>query len=113
MPLGALAVDIEPSPLAIASRLRGRPGFAFLHCASATPGHGPSFVAVEPVESSSAWLPPGCAEVSPANLDTRARVPRWIGVLPYECARTLERRGWTRWPDRRPLPSIVEPIWRR
>jgi len=113
MPLGAVAVDVEPSPVAIASRLRGRPGFAFLHAASGAPGQRPSFVAVDPLESSSQLLPPGCAEVSAATFDTRTRVPRWIGVLPYECGRALERPAWTRNPDRRPLPPIAAPIWRR
>jgi anthranilate/para-aminobenzoate synthase component I len=112
MPISAIVVDVEPSALSVASRLAGRAGFAFLHRASVV-GGGPSFVAVEPVESSVAWLPPGCIEMPAVSLDTRVTVPRWIGVIPYECARGLERRGWTRTPDDRAAPHVGHPMWRR
>lgn len=36
--------------------------------------------------------------------------PRWIGLLPYEARRTLER---DRSLDPRAAPHVVEPVWRR
>jgi len=114
MPLSAIVVDVEPDPIAVAARFADRAGFAFLHAASS---HGilrRSFVAADPVETSSAWLPPGAAEVgADGSSDTRARVPRWIGAIPYECARSVERRAWTRFPDNRAAPHLVGPTWRR
>jgi hypothetical protein len=111
MPLAAVVVDVEPKPLAIAARFAGRPGFAFLHAAS---GDGqPSFIAVDPIESSSAWLPPGCSEVGSRTLDKRTQVPRWIGAVPYDCARALERAAWTRTPDDRPPSHMAAPFWWR
>ncbi len=111
MPLAAVIVDVEPNPLALAERLVGRPGFALLHAAS---GEGePTFLAADPIESTSAWLPPGSLEVGSSNLDTRARVPRWIGAIPYDSARALERPAWTRIPDDRPPSHLTAPVWRR
>jgi anthranilate/para-aminobenzoate synthase component I len=115
MSLSAVVVDVDPDPVALAGRLEGRPGFALLHAAANRVGEQRSFLAVDPVESSSSWLPP--AEVtggSPsASRDTRSSVPRWVGCIPYECARSLERRAWTRTPDLRPAPHLVEPKWWR
>jgi anthranilate/para-aminobenzoate synthase component I len=112
MPIAAIVVDVEPNALSVAARLADRPGFAFLHAASVG-GGATSFVAVDPVESSAAWLPPGCVEMPAGSLDTRATVPRWIGVIPYECARSLERREWTRSPDERAASHVGQPVWRR
>lgn len=47
--------------------------------------------------------------VPPALL---SRVPRWIGVLPYESRRALERPGWAP-VDTRPRALIERPAWRR
>ena len=113
MQLWAIVVDVESNPLAVAARLAGRSGFAFLHAAPDRDCPSSSFVAVDPVESSTAWLPPGCAEMPARSTDTRARVPRWIGIVPYECARGLERAAWTRTPDRRPFAHLAEPAWHR
>jgi anthranilate/para-aminobenzoate synthase component I len=112
MPIAAIVVDVEPNPISVAARLADRAGFAFLHAASAA-GGGTSFVGVDPVETSAGWLPPGCIEMPAGSLDTRVSVPRWIGVIPYECARGLERRAWTRTPDDRPPPHLGQPVWRR
>jgi anthranilate/para-aminobenzoate synthase component I len=128
MPLCAIVVDAAADPVAIAQRLEGRPGFAFLHGASDGESGRRSVVAVDPVESITGWLPPsderapGAAGASRRGgtgcggfdtVDTRDDVPRWIGAVPYECARSLERAHWTRTPDERPAPHLVEPSWRR
>jgi anthranilate/para-aminobenzoate synthase component I len=39
--------------------------------------------------------------------------PRWVGVVPYEALRGLERRGWTRAPDVRGPVLFARPIWNR
>jgi para-aminobenzoate synthetase component 1 len=121
MPLRAIVVDIAPDPVAIAQRLEGRSGFAFLHGASDGETGRRSFLAVDPVERSTGWLPPDdaiagtkrSASADPIAPDTRRDVPRWIGAIPYECARGLERAGWTRTPDDRQVPHLVEPCWHR
>jgi anthranilate/para-aminobenzoate synthase component I len=70
-----------------------------------------SFVACDPVDATDAWVPP---EGEPARgWAGRAAAPRWIGVVPYEATRALERPGWTRTPDGRPPAGIARPTWRR
>ncbi len=44
--------------------------------------------------------------------DTLARAPRWIGVVPYEARRALERPGW-RPEDTRPAALVERPRWFR
>jgi len=39
--------------------------------------------------------------------------PRWVGVVPYEAVRDLERPRWTRDPDDRPACALARPAWRR
>jgi anthranilate/para-aminobenzoate synthase component I len=51
--------------------------------------------------------------VGSGTLDSRARVPRWIGAIPYDSARSLERPAWTRNPDDRPPSHVTTPAWRR
>jgi anthranilate/para-aminobenzoate synthase component I len=102
---------LPPDPLALARALAGRPGLAVL--ASRPAGAlGPddarfSFVASDPVEISHDLAPPGGDDAlgGPA--------PRWIGVIPYEGLRGLERAAWTRHPDDRPPCSLSAPAWRR
>jgi anthranilate/para-aminobenzoate synthase component I len=116
MPLCAVEIDRAPDPVAVAQHFAGRPGFAFLHGASHGENGRRSFVALDPLETSSAWLPE-CNDPAglgrPDDSDGRRDVPRWIGVIPYECARSLERAAWTRTPDDRPAPHIAQPLWRR
>ncbi|MBW2457884.1 MAG: anthranilate synthase component I family protein [Deltaproteobacteria bacterium] len=113
--LQAQRLALEPDPLAIARRLTaaGLPHVALLHAAEPT-GVGPcSFVAAAPDRAS-------CA-VDPLDDDEGQRlpageplcgVPRWIGVIPYECRRGLERASWCA-PDHRPAPLIRQPQWWR
>jgi anthranilate/para-aminobenzoate synthase component I len=130
MPTSAIVVDVVPDPVAIAQRLAGRPGFAFLHGSSDSERGARSFVAIDPVESVAALLPPrGQIEGASSSAfigqrgsnragvsfdrDTRAGVPRWIGAIPYECGRAIERAAWTRTPDDRPAPHLEFPRWNR
>jgi len=116
MTLSAVVLDVEPDPVRVAARLADRPGFVFLHAGADGLAGRRSFVGVDPVEASSAWLPEdgGPARASSElGDDTRGRVPRWVGAIPYEPARRLERKAWTRWPDERPAPHLVQPKWWR
>ncbi len=108
-PLVVEALDLPPDPLGLARRLADRPGLCLLWSAD---GSGPSFVASDPVERG-AGLDPEPALAIGGNDDPRARAPRWIGVLPYEYRRSLERDGRTRRPDPRESPHVVEPAWLR
>lgn len=104
-------VDVPPDPLVLARALAGRPGLAVL---ASRPQAAPrpedarwSFVACDPVASSDDLVPAASPQerVGPA--------PVWIGVVPYEALRSLERPGWTRHPDERPACSLARPAWRR
>ena len=48
----------------------------------------------------------------PGNTGPFEDVPHWIGVIPYESRRALERPGW-RVVDRRGAPAMASPQWRR
>jgi anthranilate/para-aminobenzoate synthase component I len=101
-----------PDPILLARALHGREGLAVL--ASRPQGAlRPedarwSFVACEPVESSDDLVPSFEPEVT-APLPA----PRWIGVVPYEALRGVERPAWTRRPDERPACGLARPAWRR
>jgi anthranilate/para-aminobenzoate synthase component I len=98
-------VSGRSDPLAVARCLAGRPGLAVL-CGD----DGSSFVASDPVEVTDDLLPasgPRCAGW--AGLPA---APRWIGVIPYEHLRSIERPAWVPREAREP-PSIVRPRWMR
>lgn len=79
---------------------------------SSADGSGPSFVTCDPVETSRAFDPEPTRELS-AELGEWGAVPRWIGVLPYEACRFLERSHWTRPREDRPSPQLSLPCWQR
>ena len=78
-----------------------------------------SFVACEPKAVSHDLVPD--AGAGRGGRDPVARgwggfpaAPRWVGVLPYEAMRGLERPTWTTNPlrrDARPLPTLSRPVW--
>jgi anthranilate/para-aminobenzoate synthase component I len=92
-------VRLSPDPIALARALAPRSGLAVL--ASSVVGAlrdddvRESFVACEPVETSDDLVPP--------------RAGFWIGAVPYEALRAIERRG----DDTRPSPRIERPRWKR
>jgi len=108
--------SLAPDPIAIGRALADRPGLAVL--ASGTQGAPRpddarwSFVACDPVEDSNALIPPADDCIAIGYGGAR-EAPRWIGVLPYEALRSLERRAWTLAPDERPNCTIDRPVWRR
>lgn len=103
--LHATLVDVPPDPLALARRLVGRAGFSLLLGARGDV----SYLAVEPVARARALDPEPDLAVGPSPREL-ARAPRWIGLLPYEVRRGLER---TRAPDPRAPPHLEAPLWQR
>ncbi len=109
MSLFAHRVDVAPDPLRVARALAGEPGFAFLWASS---GEGPSFVACHPAERVETLDPDPGLPLGRGS-DARAGAPRWIGLLPYECRRELERPRFSPRPDPRAPPHVTAPCWLR
>jgi anthranilate/para-aminobenzoate synthase component I len=110
---------LPPDPFAVARALAGRPGLALLASRpQGAPARGDarwSFVACDPVEESDDLVPPGEAHAGhgAAGYGGAMGAPRWVGVVPYEALRALERPGWTRDPDDRPATAFARPAWLR
>jgi anthranilate/para-aminobenzoate synthase component I len=103
-------VPLPADPLALARALEGRPGLAVLASApdaAMRPDDARfAFVACEPIEISEDLVPSSASDRGWAG---HAAAPRWIGVVPYEAVRALERRGH----ERRPAPRIGRSRWNR
>jgi anthranilate/para-aminobenzoate synthase component I len=108
MKLVARRLDVRPDALGIARALSGEPGFAFLWSAS---GGGPSYVACWPVDAADTLDPEEALPLAP-SLSALSHVPRWIGLLPYEARRSLERASRVP-PEARPMPHVSSPLWQR
>jgi anthranilate/para-aminobenzoate synthase component I len=109
MKLRARQLDVPADPLRIARALAGEPGFAFLWTAS---GEGPSYVACRPTDFATGLDPEPALPLGETG-SPLADCPRWIGVLPYEARRDLERPGRTTRPDERVEPHVTTPLWAR
>jgi anthranilate/para-aminobenzoate synthase component I len=105
----ARLVDVPAKPLELARRLSDRPGLVLLGSGF---GGGACYVACDPVERSTDFDPEPELRLGGAG-GPLAAVPRWVGVLPYEACRGIERRRWTRHPDHRKNPWIEQPGWLR
>jgi anthranilate/para-aminobenzoate synthase component I len=103
--LSARVVPVRASPISVARALADRPGFAFLF----DPTGSRSFVCCDPVAESRALDPEPALEHS-APLRDLERAPRWVGLLPYEARRELERSTLA---DPRSEPDLVTPLWKR
>ena len=109
MALVARTVDLPPDAPLLARRLAQRPGAAWLWSAD---GSGPSYLASDPVGASE-QLDPEPELTLHAPTSDLERVPRWIGALPYEARRDLERPGGAIGVELRPAPELERPCWRR
>lgn len=113
-PPHAALVRVPPDPLRLLDRLAGLPGRVGLLTLAAPAAGLPwrSYLGALPVESSRAWAPTG-GVTGPSVAGPWAHVPRWVGVVPYEAARSrLERPSWTP-VERRASPHHAEPHWCR
>lgn len=105
---------VPPDPVAIAARLLGEGPLSLLHTA-ARYRHGldgASYIAVEPDAEGHALDPMEGELVEPRRYVAERGIPRWIGLLPYEGRRGLERAAWVP-VERRPAPIFVHPRWLR
>jgi anthranilate/para-aminobenzoate synthase component I len=109
MTLQARELPLAPDPLALARRLANEPELALLWSAS---GDGPSFIAARPVSVSNAIDPEPELVPSPAG-GGLARAPRWVGFIPYEALRGLERPAFVSSVDPRAEPHLTHPMWWR
>jgi anthranilate/para-aminobenzoate synthase component I len=102
--LEEISVDAPVEPFTLAQRLAGREHVSLLWA-----GQGSvAYLACDPVEHSGSLDPEPelvWAPASPAHA-----VPRWVGLLPYECRRDLERAGHG---TARAAPHLAEPRWVR
>lgn len=114
--LAGRLVPVAPDPVALARGLsrRGHHHVALLHAADPTNAAWSrfSFVAADPDASSDALDPFEHAGAPRVDANALVRAPRWIGVIPYEARRSLERPGW-RPEDARPPALIAAPRWYR
>jgi anthranilate/para-aminobenzoate synthase component I len=94
---------VPADAFAVARALADRDSLALV----AADGGRTMYVACDPTHVSRSIDPEPELEQSHAEF---GEIPRWIGLLPYEARRTLER---SRLPDRRPAPELVTPLWRR
>ena len=84
-----IRVDLPADAMALARALADRGNLAVLASAGSTPDARSSFVACDAVESSAALVPDaGPTTHGWAGLPA---APRWIGTIPYEHLRGLER----------------------
>ena len=108
MTLTARELPLRPDPLGLARRLSSEPELALLWSASG----GRSYIAVRPIARSSA-LDPEPLLASELAGHPLSGAPRWIGLIPYEALRGLERPGHVPPVDGRREPHFVTPVWWR
>ena len=110
-----LETALAPDVVALAPRLRGRPGLVVLRSdrrgALNALDAASSFVASDPVEVAQTLAPPMPQPASRGWAD-RPAAPRWVGYVPYEALRGLERRSYVP-DDRRPAPTVSACRWQR
>src|SRR5438105_317894 len=100
----ALLSELAPEPMALARALAGRAYVSLLWGKNGTL----AYLACDPVEHSHALDPEPSREL--AARSALHAVPRWLGLLPYECRRGLERGGHG---SARPAPHVSMPHWVR
>ena len=97
-------LDLPAEPLTLARRLAKRAFSSLL----ASKNGAVAYLACDPVEHSSALDPePGLVLEARSPLH---EVPRWVGLLPYEAQRDVERLGHG---GARSAPHVVAPHWVR
>lgn len=107
-----LAVPPEPVAIARACVAAGLSRVSLLHATEpATVGNRHSYVAAEPDAASTAFDPYE-GDSLPFDDGELASAPRWIGVIPFEACRGLERKAYSSHDARAPT-TLVEPRWLR
>ncbi|HEY3254033.1 MAG TPA: anthranilate synthase component I family protein [Polyangiaceae bacterium] len=93
-------------PLTLARRLADRPYSSLFWAKNGRT----AYLACDPVEHSHALDPEPELRLGLAPRSPEQGVPRWVGLLPYECRRNLER---ARHGGSRAAPHLSEPHWVR
>ncbi len=100
----ALTLDVPADVFLLAQRLRGRADVSLFWGQ-----HGRvAYLSCDPAARSAELDPEPELAFAPGS--PLAGVPRWVGLLPYECRRELERAGHG---QRRAAPHVSEPCWLR
>lgn len=109
MAVQARRIQAPPRALDLGRRLADRPGLVLLG-----PGFGPGarYVACDPVDEATGFDPEPALAVDP-GAGPLGTVPRWVGLLPYEACRHLERPRRAGARDLRPAPLLSTPRWVR
>ncbi len=102
------SLSVPPDPLLLAEAVAGDRDFALLWTAD---GSGASYVGVH-VREHRIGLDPEPSLPSCDSDDPLDRAPRWVGLLPYEALRSLERPALTP-PERRDEPHVCRAQWWR
>lgn len=107
-----IRVDLPADPMALARALSDRAGVTVL-ASSSRGGANPedaraSFVACDPTHASDALVPE--VDTVTHGWGGLPAAPRWVGVIPYEHLRSLERPGSVP-PETREAPMISAPKW--
>ncbi len=106
--LGIQSLPVPADVELLGSRLADAPGAFLLHSAVGRPG---SFLGADPLSETFGWDPEpdlglsGCRPELPV-------VPRWVGLLPFEACRELERGTASR-SDPRAMPLFSRCQWWR
>jgi anthranilate/para-aminobenzoate synthase component I len=96
--------EVPSDPIALARRLSGRACVSLLWGKNGTL----AYLACDPVEHAVGLDPEPGLLAAPGS--SAAAVPRWVGLLPYEARRGLERSGHG---GARAEPHLAEPHWVR
>jgi anthranilate/para-aminobenzoate synthase component I len=100
-------LDLPPDPISLARSLSGQPG-AFLLRSSAR--RQLALLGAWPTDHCRAVRPEPELQIDP-SAGHLATIPRWVGILPYEAFRGLERGSALR--DERPKPLFERCEWWR
>lgn len=97
-------LDLPNDPIALAERLEGRSHRSLFWAENGQL----AYLCCDPLEHCH-WLDPE-PRLPLRATSARERVPRWVGLLPYESRRELERLGHG---NGRAEPHVAEPHWAR
>lgn len=109
MSLHVVEMDLSPNPALLANNIAERPGAVWLW---SNIGVARAYLACDPIDQVAQLDPEPGLQLDPGS-GSSGYLPRWIGVLPYEAFRNLERPNRAREPDLRALPFATEPCWWR
>ena len=97
-------LELDSDPFQLARALAGRPGVFLLFAEEGRV----AYVGSDPLAESRALDPEPELGLRPGLRD--GGTPRWVGCVPYEACRGLERAAA---PDPRPAPHLSAPLWLR